>query len=58
MKRKTKNEIDALELRLRIINKKYYIEKLRLQKLSKERQLLKKRLDYYEKRRALERINK
>lgn len=56
--RRIKNDIAELELRLRIINKKYYIEKLRLQKLSKERQILQRKINYYEKRRALERINK
>lgn len=58
MKTKTRNDIAELELRLRIINKKYYIEKLRLQKLSDERQRLQRKINYYNKRRALERINK
>ena len=56
MKRITKNELDELELKLRIVNRKYLMLKLQTKSLSKERQALQRRINYYNKKEDLKRI--
>lgn len=57
MKDLTPKDLEKLELRLRIVNNKLYMAKLKTKKLSRERQLLQKKIDYHNKKNSLKRIN-
>ena len=56
MENNTQEKLQKLQMRLRAINKKYYMLKLQTKKLSTERKKLSALISYYNKRRKLEEI--
>ena len=56
MKNLTPQDLEKLELKLRIINNKLYMARIKTKKLSRERILLQKKIDYHNKKNNLKRI--